>query len=463
MRVKTALLLLCVAIMTASPVVADVTPEQFAFGLPLEVSGEQAFYALELPLAVYQGCQREDLGDLRVFNSSGQVVPHALLKPENKTLKQNVAVSELPFFPLQAERSDDDMSIHVERTKEGTIVDVRAGQSNVSQDVNRGNGYLLDASQLKQRIDSFELLWAEDAEAFLAEIEVETSHDLVKWTSLTTATIGWLRYQEFRLEQNRISLPRANSRYLRLRGKDGRFAGKLAKVTVLTRKSSIVAQPKLKRMTRNAIRLSDNEYMVDLGGALPVTSVSVKLSDNNSLATIQLSSARNEKDPGINRWRGLAYNISTNGRTFKNPAISVSPRRHRFWDLQVEKNETPLAVAPQLEFMWQPDRLVFLAQGSGPYYIAYGSNTLTPTTFHIDALLKLSGPDGRQSFNPDVALPGKPYELGGRGNLSGRAPIPWKEYSLWGILALGVILIGWMAFSLQRKMREERPDDGDIG
>ncbi|PLY01619.1 MAG: hypothetical protein C0623_05235, partial [Desulfuromonas sp.] len=406
--------------LTASPVVAAVTPEQFAFGLPLQVSGGQAFYELELPLAVYQGCQRDDLGDLRVFNSSGKVVPHALRRPDNKRVRQDVAVSVLPFFPLQAERSGDDLSIHVERTKEGTIVNVRAGQSAVGQDANRGSGYLLDASHLKQRIDWLELLWTDEAEAFLSEVVVETSHDLVSWQPLTTATVGWLRYQDFRLDQNRISLPRPNSRYLRLRGKDGRFAGTLAKVTMLTRESSIVAQPKLKRLTRRATRLSENKYRIDLGGALPVSSVSVKLQDKNSLATVRLSSARNEKDPGVHRWQGLAYNISLDGRTVENPAISVTTRRHRFWDLQVEKSETPLAVVPQLEFMWQPDRLVFLAQGSGPYFVAYGSNTLAPTTFHVDSLLRLSGPDGQKSFKPDVAVPGKPYELGGRENLSDR-------------------------------------------
>ncbi len=47
--------------------------------------------------------------------------------------------------------------------------------------------------------------------------------------------------------------------------------------------------------------------------------------------------------------------------------------------------------------------------------------------------------------------------LGGPDALSARAPLPWKKYRLWGVLALGVLLIGGMSFSLYRKLQDSQP------
>jgi hypothetical protein len=54
-------------------------PADFAFGVPLETSGPQALFQVELPPAVYEGVVRADLADLRVFNAAGEPVPHAFL------------------------------------------------------------------------------------------------------------------------------------------------------------------------------------------------------------------------------------------------------------------------------------------------------------------------------------------------------------------------------------------------
>lgn len=52
-------------------------PEDFAYGSLLEADGSEALYEITLPAAVYRGVARPDLGDVRVFNSAGEVVPHA--------------------------------------------------------------------------------------------------------------------------------------------------------------------------------------------------------------------------------------------------------------------------------------------------------------------------------------------------------------------------------------------------
>ena len=54
-------------------------PKDFAFGIPLTVEADSAFYRAALPAAFYAGSARADQGDLRVFNGDDAVVPYARL------------------------------------------------------------------------------------------------------------------------------------------------------------------------------------------------------------------------------------------------------------------------------------------------------------------------------------------------------------------------------------------------
>lgn len=48
----------------------------------------------------------------------------------------------------------------------------------------------------------------------------------------------------------------------------------------------------------------------------------------------------------------------------------------------------------------------------------------------------------------------------GRQALAGGKPVlPWKEYLLWGVLALGVLLIGSMSWALYHKLHGTRPGE----
>jgi len=53
-------------------------PEDFAYGMAIRADAQDALYEIEIPAAVYRGVTRADLGDVRVFNGQGEVVPHSL-------------------------------------------------------------------------------------------------------------------------------------------------------------------------------------------------------------------------------------------------------------------------------------------------------------------------------------------------------------------------------------------------
>ncbi|MCI5221549.1 MAG: DUF3999 family protein [Candidatus Electrothrix sp. AR4] len=70
--------------------------EDFAYGMELSISGRNAIYGLSVPAAIYQGCTKANLSDLRVFNAR-HLVPHLLRSHVKK--KRNDRRSPCLFFP----------------------------------------------------------------------------------------------------------------------------------------------------------------------------------------------------------------------------------------------------------------------------------------------------------------------------------------------------------------------------
>jgi uncharacterized protein DUF3999 len=75
------------------------SPQDFAFGLPVITTKDAAAYRFSLPLAVYQSTWRGDLGDIRMFNARGDAVPFSLLRPTAQSSTHKVAQA-VPLFPL---------------------------------------------------------------------------------------------------------------------------------------------------------------------------------------------------------------------------------------------------------------------------------------------------------------------------------------------------------------------------
>ncbi|MEQ1776198.1 MAG: DUF3999 family protein, partial [Burkholderiales bacterium] len=100
--------------------VAAEKPAEYAYGLKIEASGSEALYDVTLPPSVYQGVTRRDLGDVRVFNGAGEVVPHAW-RPRRAEKADAGATVALTLFPLKAVAGAnvDALAISVRRSAGG--------------------------------------------------------------------------------------------------------------------------------------------------------------------------------------------------------------------------------------------------------------------------------------------------------------------------------------------------------
>src|SRR6202158_4241036 len=102
-------LVVAVAVVSAAAASAAEKPKDFAFGIPLTVEADSAFYRTALPAAFYAGSARADQGDLRVFNGDDAVVPYARLDAPAATRERKTA-TVLPMFPLRVDEQSGDLS-----------------------------------------------------------------------------------------------------------------------------------------------------------------------------------------------------------------------------------------------------------------------------------------------------------------------------------------------------------------
>jgi len=148
---------------------------------------------------------------------------------------------------------------------------------------------------------------------------------------------------------------------------------------------------------------------------------------------------------------GGFYRLKSEGEELRNGPLSVLPNSARYWMVRTDPRQGGLGkTAPRLVVEWVPHEVVFIARGSPPFYVAYGSGVAQSAAASLDMLPKnvaiataaLSAPEA--SGGDSLLLP--PAE-----------PFPWKTPLLWLVLTVGAGLLGWMAYRLSKDVSRDAP------
>jgi hypothetical protein len=433
-------------------------PDDFAYGMPVQVDALDALYEVELPVAVYRGVTRSDLGDMRIFNAQGEVVPHAL-RPRSGAIAAKPDPVELPFFPLYADAGDDteSMNVRVQRRSNGTIVSVQSG-SKAGPAQRRLRGYVLDASRLNQPLLALAFEWKQAAAGYSGRISVEGSDDLARWSVLMRdASLVSLEFGGHKLEQKRLELSGQKQKYLRITWGSGQQALELTAVSAEVVAGSIEPQRVWLGVRVLAPGAKPGEYEFDLGGHFTFDRMRIDLPQENTVAQLRLLARSRPSDDWRPASSAIVYRLRRDGKEIKSPDIAVTGRGERYWLLRIEQKGGGVGVrAPDLNIGWVPQRLVFAARGSGPFQIAYGNRTVQSAAYPIATLIPGYGTDGE--LRAKLAVPGEQTVLGGAGQL--RERVDHRKLLLWASLFLGVALLAWMAYRLSRQMTKTPSGSG---
>ena len=199
--------------------------------------------------------------------------------------------------------------------------------------------------------------------------------------------------------------------------------------------------------------LSQDKALYHWASPQPVTSISLSLEEEGTLPVeIAWRSGADEA------WRPLAKTVLWNLNNQISEPIPVTVGNVQ--EIQVTTVNAHLPkVVPQLTGLRPGQTLIFNAQGSGPYILAWGNKAAQSVATDLDALIPAAL---RQKHAPE-SLPeawvGDEVKLGGEARLSAISPIEqrsqWLTGLVWAALVLGVLALAWMALRIWREVKEK--------
>jgi hypothetical protein len=448
-------------------------PSNFAYGTPLDIDGKEALYEVVLPAAVYRGVARADLGDVRVFNAKGDTVPYAW-RPRRTSGPEPVTPVELTLFPLKAEAGAgvDGVSIRVHRGADGrTSIDVKSSGGRAGAE-KRTVGYFVDLSAFDHPLRALELDWQEVPDGYAGKLRVDASDDLGSWRTLVAqAPLVNLEMAGQRLQHRRIELPQQKAKYLRLSWVAHDSVRPAPPELTSARGELVEKAPEAAREWMSAESRKGEkagDYLFDLRGHYPLDRVRLHLPEVNTVAQVELLARSRAEQPWRPVARGVVYRLRRGESEITSPDMTFAVTTERQWLLRVDPRGGGIGSGlPRLEAGWVPHTLVFAARGEAPFQLAYGSHGAGPGGHAIETLipgyndksgarLRAAKAGPQQTVNVASAQALEQQELGGVSQLKER--IDWKRWSLWGVLVLGVLVLGAMAWRLTRQLDAGKSD-----
>lgn len=447
--------LVLVVAWTPSAWAGSPTTNDFAYGIKIAVPDGTAVAAMSLPSDVYKSVIRKDLGDCRVFNANGEPVAHmiryALTRPVEAPWRT------LPFFPLPdaVEPDAGGYRVHVRTGADGAVVRVDPHPARPpSQPVRT---YLIDLSSVRIRLAQLRLAWQSKADNFMASLAVDASNDLVNWTTIQRrVAISDIHYGRYRLFSNIITLARGTKKkYLRLRQLDAGPAIVLINIAgrIQTEDRRIIRA--FMKIDGRAVADSPGVFEYVTSGAFPVDRVNLIFDEANSIADTLVESRDHSTAAWTRRSKGLFYRIDVDDIPLTSAPQAVPISMDRFWRLTVDASDSTIGSGiPRLEVGYRPHHLFFVARGSGPFTLAFGSAAVKPPTVDMSALF--DGISRQHDNGPErwVIPQGKRFVLGGTQRLSPvPKPLPMRQILLWSVLLAGVMVVAGMAWQLARRLK----------
>jgi len=426
----------------------------FAYGIRIDVPQGTAIAAMSLPATVYENACRRDLGDIRVFNAAVEPVPHLIRYA--RTRSAEAPWRSLAFFPLPPElkTASGGYRVHVHTDAGGAVVSVDPQPSTAASQPVRT--FLIDVSRLHHRPEALRLEWQPGDANRMAAFAVDSSDDLVNWVTIQPrAAIADIRYAGRRLLSNTISLAPGAQRYLRLRRLDSGPAIPLMRILGRPAPEGRHSIRAFLKLDGRAVPGEPGVFEYETHGAFPVDRVNLIFNQANSMADAILESRPDSGAAWTRRFKGLFYRIDAD-----HPPLTSNPRTvpistDRHWRLIVKASDSTIGRrVPRLQIGYRPHDLFFVARGSGPFTLAFGSAVTKPPTVTVAALFDGIGEHREKGLERWVMPQGQQIVLGGIRRLSPPPkPLPLRRIVLWSVLVAGVLVVGAMAWRLGRRLK----------
>ncbi|MGB0848302.1 MAG: DUF3999 family protein [Thiolinea sp.] len=424
----------------------QLVPDSFQFEAEL-AEGETTLRRVELSWEVLTGLQQQGHTDLQVYNADNQLVPFSVRQRNAVTRAEKTMRRELNFF-------SGDNAQHLEQ--------LLANQQSISRRHLRAlsadnRHYLIIPAGVDSDtagLTSLGLEWQNLRQWLPKSLRVESSDDLVQWRSHAVEQLPFVLNERGVVLENRLIRLRkpVKSKFIRLSG-GGDFAALLA---ALQQVDGYYQESDEQPVNRNwqTVALNPGEkpqqYRYDPPPAMNLLKWRLALPQAGYMysgklysrrPTVAQSGAQQAKNDWHYRHYFQQYHLQTAAGVVRSAAESAVQLAGRQWLLEFDQPLTD-AVTPMLEVAWNPLDVYFIAQGTGPFRLVYGSQSVKPVpAMQLDD--KLMAGAETVSITQVIKL---------RDPVDPAANINWLAWLLWVVLAVSVVFLLWMAKRLWLEM-----------
>lgn len=483
-------LALALALASASASAHAAEP-RFGHSAPVTVAQAGAFVQLPLPASVYAKALRPDLADLRLLDGRGERVPFAFLPPlppapppANEAWRA-VAAWPLPPRPTPAAT----LGLPVEVTVRGDTIQVRRGSGSTGAAAPTPvppvppPGWLFDlgaagpatpgvlAAPALPRPQTLRLAWP-GAPDFSAAYDIDLSDDLRQWRSGGSGQLMSLQAAAGSLEQRSVPLPPAAPRFVRLVWRDPATALRIGAAEALwpTPAAALPANaaaphaPDSTELRLQAVpdpagaapvRMAQTttappSLVFDLGGPMPIASVSLELPPGTRVAPVRLQGRAHLAGPWQDLGTTVFYRIERDGQPTLSPPFETAGATARWIGVLPDDRAAALVPATTaLVLRVHLPQLVFVAQGQPPYRLLAGAAVAEPGALPVATLVPQLDTERARLGRAEIGAWSEVPEVAAAARAAARqaALRPWL---LWGVLSVGVMALGVMVWRLAK-------------
>jgi len=441
-RVATLLLL------AALPALAQ-SPSTFRSNAEVTPGSPDALHLLELPFEAYRDARR-DLADIRIFNTSGDPMPFAWA-PDPGRLVEPATPIPLPMFPVRTVTPEGKASTEVTiHAADGTLVSVRGAAKSPGKPIigPKSAAWLADASKTNEPVQAVVFDWEAVPGSEMLTVRVEGSDDLRSWSTLGSAPMVRLTGAGRALLQNKVEFAPRNVKYLRFTADSPAFEPTAVAAQYSPRGK---APPRLVQTVQGTAGEKPEDIVFDLGARLPVEALRLIPAQENAILVGTLQARDDPAEPWRPAVSATFYKLQREGVESSSPPREIGRRIARYWLVRLAPGSSQGGM-PKLEVHWSPVRLVFVRQGEAPFHLAFANSQAASTALPIASVM----PDYKMGAEEML----KPAKVGAV--KAGPPPNRWEKLigemdgrraTLWAVLVLGVVALGFMAWRLSRQVR----------
>ena len=356
------------------------------------------------------------------------------------------------MFPVfeNANQTNPLQNIKIATDRNGAIVEITNLKGADQRKKKSVVGFLIDASTISNAISSFQIHYDELPKNSFLKLRLQGSNDLKNWTVIESeAVVAWFEMNGEKVTQDEIVNHYPNFKFYQLSNSSGEPLPKTTDVTAHFSKLTETQQVSFhtKKVEGRKYEDSKNEfsYAYDLNGNFPVFGIKVKFKDINSIAKFAIEASHSEKGPWQKIDEGTFFVVTRENKAFEKLDLNFSTNKFRFWKLKLVSDKSGMGSQfPEFAFLWEPQKLRFLARGSEPFMLAYGSSKAT--NYQNADLVNFGEKEfGRGQLQAQQTL-GGPAQL----IAEVKSDINYRKYGLWAVLLLGVLVIGTMALQVRK-------------